>query len=223
MTGPSRRCYNAGVTLSVELNGLAKSFNKRPVFDNVTTHVEDGHALAISGPNGSGKSTLLRVLCGLLRPSRGSVTLHVDGQPLAPAQAHHLMGLVAPDVALYGELTGLENMAFFARVRGRPADPQGFAELLARVGLPGRGDDEVRTYSSGMRQRLKYACALLHHPPLLILDEPTANLDEVGIGMVKAVMAEQRRGGVLIFATNDPQELSLGDDVLRLGTAGGGR
>ncbi len=211
------RCYNAAAMITVELNNLAKSFNKRPIFDTVNAVVEGGHALAVAGANGAGKSTLLRLICGLLRPSRGEVAITCDGLKSQPAEARRLFGLVAPDVALYGELTALENLAFFARVRGLPVQTDAHDALLARLGLDGRGDDEVRTYSSGMRHRLKYACALLHQPQILLLDEPSANLDEDGIAIAHGVMAEQKQRGILIFASNDPAEVALGDQVLRLG------
>jgi heme exporter protein A len=203
--------------ISLELRDVAKSFNRRPIFKGVNARVETGHALAITGRNGSGKSTLLRVACGLLRASHGSVIITADGRELTPSEARNQIGLVAPDVALYGELTAIENMTFFARVRGLPADRPAFVQLLKRLGLGGRGDDEVRTYSSGMRHRLKYCCALLHQPAILMLDEPSTNLDEDGIAIMRDVIAEQKERGLLIFATNDPLEVALGDQMLRLG------
>ena len=172
--------------------------------------------MCVTGANGSGKSTLLRLICGLLRPSRGAVTITIDGKAQQPAEVRNAFGLVAPDVALYGELTAVENMVFFARVRGLAVAGQDVDDLLAKMGLAGRGDDDVHTYSSGMRHRLKYACALLHKPPILLLDEPSTNLDEDGIAVVRQVMAEQKQRGLLIFATNDAQEVALGDQVLRL-------
>ena len=209
--------------ISVELQGLAKTFNRRPIFSDVSATVESGRALAIAGANGSGKSTLLRLVCGLLRPSSGQVVITIDGQQVAPAAARNHLGLVAPDVSLYGELTALENMTFFARVRGLTVDRAAFIALLDRLGLGGRGDDEARTYSSGMRHRLKYACALLHRPDILLLDEPSTNLDEDGIAVVRQIMAEQKQRGILIIASNDPDEVALGDDILRLGQAGRAR
>jgi heme exporter protein A len=211
--------YNRTTMISVELEGLAKAFNRRPVFTDVSVTVESGHALAVAGPNGSGKSTLLRLVCGLLRPSSGHVVITIDGQQVTPQAARNHLGLVAPDVALYGELTALENMAFFARVRGLAVDRAGFTALLERLGLAGRGNDEARTYSSGMRHRLKYACALLHRPDILLLDEPTNNLDEDGTAVVRQLMAEQKRRGILIIASNDPDEVAVGDQVVRLGQA----
>lgn len=201
--------------VSVELRNLAKVYNRRPIFRDVSAVVQSGSMLAVTGVNGSGKSTLLRLICGLSRPTRGEVVITVGGA-LAPGQTRRCLGLVAPDVALYGELTAMENMLFFARVRGLPADRASAERLLERMGLHGRADDEVRTFSSGMRHRLKYACALHHQPEILILDEPGTNLDEDGIAIVRQVMAEQKQRGLVIFATNDPQEVPLADHVLRL-------
>ncbi len=204
-------------SVSIEFHDLAKRYNRRQVFSGLNGVVSEGRSLVITGANGSGKSTLVRVLCGLVRPSRGEVAVHLDGAALAPVDCRREIGLVAPDLALYGELTAEENLAFFARVRGLELTKQDFAAMLERVGLGGRGGDPVGEYSSGMRQRLKYAQALLHRPRLLFLDEPTANLDEAGSAIVADIIAEQKTLGILVLATNEPEEVAFGDEVLRLG------
>ena len=196
---------------------LAKRYNRRQVFSGLNGLLREGQSLVITGANGSGKSTLVRVLFGLARPSRGQVAVHLDGVALEPADCRREIGLVAPDLSLYGELTAEENLAFFARVRGLELAKQDFARMLERVGLAGRGGDPVSEYSSGMRQRLKYAQALLHRPRLLFLDEPTANLDEAGSAIVADIIAEQKKRGILVLATNEPEEVAFGDEVLRLG------
>lgn len=201
----------------LEAHDLTKQYNSRLVFAGLNLSVSQGTCLVIAGPNGSGKSTLIRLLCGLARPTAGKVTVTIDGIPHSPEECRPLIGLVAPDVALYNELTALENLAFFARVRGLRLDRLALEGLLAGVGLAGRGDDLVGAYSSGMRQRLKYAQALLHSPYLLFLDEPTTNLDEAGVQMVAEIIAEQKKRGLLVLATNDPAEVLYGDQVLRLG------
>lgn len=201
----------------LEAHGLAKQYNGRLVFAGLNLSVGQGACLVVAGPNGSGKSTLIRLLCGLAWPTAGKVTVTINGSPHSPRECRSLIGLVAPDVALYNELTALENLAFFARVRGLRLDRSALEGLLARVGLAGRGDDLVGAYSSGMRQRLKYAQALLHNPYLLFLDEPTTNLDEAGAQMVAEIVAEQKKRGLLVLATNDPAEVLYGDQVLRLG------
>lgn len=202
--------------LRLEFHNLAKRYNRRQVFSGLDGAVEDGRCLVVTGPNGSGKSTLVRVLCGLARPSAGEVWVGTDGARMAPADCRADIGVVAPDLAMYHELTALENLAFFASVRGLSPAAGALERLLDKVGLDGRGADLVGSYSSGMRQRLKYAQALIHQPRLLFLDEPTANLDERGRALVAAIVADQKQRGLLVIATNEPQEVGFGDEVLSL-------
>ena len=199
------------------LVGLGKRFGRRRVFENLDVEVGHGEALVVTGPNGSGKSTLLLVIAGLLRPTRGRVVASLDGMPLAFEDRREWLGMVAPDLTLYAELTALENLHFFETIRGRRPEETSLLALLDRVGLKGRGRDRVGTFSSGMRQRLKYAFALAHAPMILLLDEPTANLDISGVSMVEEVIAEQRQRGVLVLATNEPEEVRHGNKRLALG------
>jgi heme exporter protein A len=203
--------------LVLELIDLAADYGARRVFAGVGLELRAGETLVVAGHNGSGKSTLLRLLCGLQRPTAGRIVLHVGGVRYRPDQARALVGWVAPDLQLYRELTALENLAFFARVRGLRRTPAELEALLERVGLAGRGGDLLAAYSSGMAQRLRYAYALLHDPPILLLDEPTATLDERGAAVFEQVVARQRERGITVIATNDPRELRFGDYVLRLG------
>jgi heme exporter protein A len=204
-------------SVHLALEGVAKRFGRRRVFEGITAAVRHGEVLIVTGANGSGKSTLLLVIAGLLRPTRGRVVATLDGKQLATDNRREWLGMVAPDLTLYPELTALENLRFFERVRGRVPRDGDLYELLERVGLTGRGRDAVGTYSSGMRQRLKYAFALAHAPKVLLLDEPTANLDVSGVSMVESIIAEQRRRGVLVLATNEPEEVRHGDQCVALG------
>jgi len=203
--------------LRLEMTDLAADYGARRVFDGVSLALRGGETLVVAGHNGSGKSTLLRLLCGLQRPTAGRVVLHAGGARYTPAAARDLIGWVAPDLQLYRELTALENLQFFARVRGLRLARAQLDALLAEVELGGRGDDLLAAYSSGMAQRLRYAFALLHAPPLLLLDEPTVTLDERGAALFERVVARQRTRGITVIATNDPRELRFGDYVLRLG------
>jgi heme exporter protein A len=189
------------------------------VFAAIEAEVFSGQVLAITGPNGAGKSTLLRIIAGLLPPAQGAVEVTVDGMPRDAQARRRFIGYVAPDLTLYRELSGAENLEFFAQLRGISLTREDMIALLTEVGLRGRGRDLVRTYSSGMRQRLKYAFALLDHPRILLLDEPTANLDTDGCAMVERVIAAQRTrpgGGLTILATNEPEETTWGDRLVRL-------
>lgn len=203
--------------MQLELEHVTIDYGARRVMEHISLILRQGEVLVVAGANGSGKSSLLRVLCGLQRPSNGSVAYIVDGVRYRPEAASGLVGWVAPDLQLYRELTALENLAFFASVRGLRRGRAELERLLDEVGLGGRGDDLLATFSSGMAYRLKYAYALLHEPPVLLLDEPTVMLDERGTALVESVIQRQRQRGVAVIATNDQRELRHGDYVLRLG------
>ena len=203
--------------MQLDLENIAIDYAARRVVSGVSLTLRAGETLVVAGANGSGKSSLLRVLCGLQRPSRGVAFYTVAGTRYRPEDAAWLVGWVAPDLQLYRELSALENLAFFAEVRGLRQTPSDHLRLLDAVGLRGRGDDLLATFSSGMTYRLNYAFALLHNPPVLLLDEPTVTLDEHGAALVQRVIERQRSHGITVIATNDPRELRYGDYLLRLG------
>jgi heme exporter protein A len=205
------------LAFNLSLERVGKRFGPRVVFSDVSSSVTSGQILTITGPNGSGKSTLLRIAAGLMAPSAGKVAISSSGQNLEPFERQSNIGYVAPDLILYRELTGVENLRFFARLRGIDLPRADLGALLEKVGLKGRGKDLVGAYSSGMRQRLKYAFALMHAPPILMLDEPTANLDEFGAAIVRQIVDEQRQLGLVVIATNEASEAAWGDTVVQLG------
>jgi len=204
----------------IELQKVTKRYGRLRVFRDIVAEVCSGQVLVLAGRNGSGKSTLLRIVAGLTRPTKGQVVFYQDDRALEADERRRLTGLVAVDVAMYGELTAWENLAFFAQVRGLRLVPEEGVRMLSAVGLAGREEDLVETYSSGMRQRLKYACGLLHNPPFLLLDEPGSNLDEAGRAIVEDLITRQRERGLVVLATNEPREVAYGDIVLRLGEGG---
>ncbi len=196
---------------------LAASYGARTVFSGVSLEICHGEVLVVSGANGSGKSTFLRLLAGLQQATAGSVVYHYADRDWLPRDACPLIGWVAPDLALYRELTARENLRFFAEVRRLHLSDADINDLLEQLGLGGRGDDRLSAYSSGMAQRLRYAYALIHRPPVLLLDEPTVTLDVRGAEVVDQVIARQRRDGIVVVATNDPRELRYADLLLELG------
>ncbi len=202
--------------LTVE--SLTHSFAERPVFAPVSFQVEAGGAGVVTGANGAGKSTLLKIVAGLLTPQGGTAHLRLNGAALNALERREKIGYAAPDLNFYRELTAAENLQFFARIRGRTLTKDEMIAVLTRVGLRGRGRDLVRTYSSGMRQRLKYAWVLLQNAPVLLLDEPTANLDAEGAEMVESLLSEHRArpGSLTLIATNETDEQKWGDFVVAL-------
>ncbi len=203
--------------ISLEVRNLGKWFGKRKVFDKINFSLEQKSSLVVAGKNGSGKTTLLKILCGLIQPTKGEVKISFDGKNLTREESKNLLGLVMPDLELYGELTALENLMFLSRIRGFDPDKDELKEKIGRVGLGRREDDLVFSFSSGMKQRLKYAFASLHNPEILILDEPTANLDQEGISLVDQTISLQKERGIVILATNEKVDLKYGDQTIQLG------
>jgi len=196
----------------VVFEGLGKRYDQRVVFRGVAGEAVPGEVLVLTGPNGSGKSTLVQILTGLLRPTRGEVRyLGGEGGEVPRGQWRALIGVVAPAMALYEELTAAENLRFFARVRGMGKASARCRECLELVGLDPERTTPVRGFSTGMQQRLKIAQALLHRPAVLFLDEPGSNLDPAGQDWLEGLVREQAAAGTtVILATNDRQEMSWG-------------
>ncbi|MFA6541137.1 MAG: ABC transporter ATP-binding protein [Bacteroidota bacterium] len=203
--------------ITVEAKTVAKIYNRKAIFQNVSFRIEEGTALAITGKNGSGKSTLIKIVCGVLSSTKGSVHLSIDGNEILDREFYPHIGLVSPYLNMYEEFSAEENLSFIKKIRGLGswAEEKG-KSLLDQFGIYEHRKKEVRNYSSGMKQRLKYCAALLHEPPLLILDEPTSNLDEFGVESVRTIMKEQKTKGILLFGTNEKEDLSFADSIFNL-------
>jgi ABC-2 type transport system ATP-binding protein len=158
---------------AIEATGIAKRFGRIQALRNVDLRVPAGQTFGLLGPNASGKTTLIRLIAGLLRPSAGSLTVLHEAMP--SRRILHDIGYMPQTPALYQEITVRENVTFFARLYG--AATARVDEVLELVGLRQRADSPVHTLSGGMRQRTSLACALVHGPRLLLLDEPTVGVD----------------------------------------------
>ncbi len=213
---PSRPPTAPALTPRLATDGLAMRFGRRRLFEGLTVAVEAGAPLAVVGANGSGKSTLLLVLAGVLSPTAGTVRLTVGGRDVPTDERPLRVGLVAPALQLYEPLTARENLAFLAKARGLSGSGTTVDATLDRVGLLERADEPLGTFSTGMRQRMRLAAAVLHRPAVLLLDEPGATLDAAGRALVADLVAEP--GAVVVVATNDPDEAALCPRRLTLGT-----
>ena len=182
-----------------------KRYESRLVLRDLSFEIAPGSCVAVLGPNGAGKSTLLRVVAGLIAPSRGEITWN-------DAATRGQCALAAPDAPVYRELTCLENLKFFSG----GADNEALKSHLANWNLGQRADDLAGELSSGLRARLGLAVASWFEHPILLLDEPSANLDEGGRELVANLIAAQRARGVTLLATNDARDLSWCDGEVRV-------
>lgn len=201
----------------IKATDLSKKFNERTIFENIRFEIASGESLAITGHNGSGKTTLVRIISGLLSPTAGKIEFSNGGEEVEVEQIYAHVGLVGPYLQLYHNLTALENLIFFSKIRGLGANKPRIFELTKLLGLKGRELDYVKNYSSGMLQRLKYVAALLHEPEILLVDEPTSNLDEAGAAIVYDILKKQTENKILIVATNNPEESRFGKKEIRVG------
>jgi heme exporter protein A len=192
------------VELSVE--NLVKRFGLRTIFARISFQLSSGDVLAITGRNGSGKSTLLKILANVTERTDGKVLHQLHGQSLTEERLPRHLGFVAPYLQLYTEFTAWEQLALVQDMRGLELDEGYGMELFERFNIAERRNDVLRTFSSGMLQRVKYICALIHRPAFLLLDEPRTNLDRSGIDTVYQLLDEGAARCVTVIATNDPED-----------------
>ncbi|TMK41147.1 MAG: ABC transporter ATP-binding protein [Actinobacteria bacterium] len=199
---------------AIEIAGLARHYGERAALDGVSLDLDAGQTLAVLGPNGAGKSTLLRVLGTLLRPHRGTVRVLGRSLPEHAYAVRGRIGFVGHDALLYRELSGQENLLFYARLYG--VGPERVRELIETVGLGPRAGDPVRTLSRGVVQRLAVCRAVLHRPELLLLDEPLAHLDPAALELVAPLIGPPT-GCTRVLTSHDPaRALEEADLVLAL-------
>lgn len=202
--------------IKLTVKNLRKVFNRRLVFNNLNFELNSGQSLIITGKNGSGKSTLIKILSGYLTESSGKIEYRLEGKMIDRENFYRIVGLVSPYLVLYEEFSAFENLQLISKIRGLKISEEKINDVLKFVGLFDRRNDFVRTYSSGMKQRIKYASAILHSPSVLLLDEPTSNLDLDGKEIVEKIVFEYRKDKILIVATNESQDFKFGDQIINL-------
>lgn len=193
----------------IEIQGLVKSFGHTYALQGLDLQVGEGEFLTVVGPNGAGKTTLLRILATLLKPTHGLV--RIDGLDLASrsAEIRRRIGFVSHQSLVYASLTVEENLRFYGRIYDVPAVEKRVEMLLNLVGLEVRRRDAARTLSRGMQQRLSIARALMHQPPVMLLDEPYTGLDQEATEMLrellKTIVTESR---TVIMTTHNLERAS---------------
>lgn len=198
----------SGDAPAIELRRLSKQFGSLRAVDDISLRVEKGTVFGYLGPNGSGKTTTIRLMLALLRPTAGDVRLL--GEAVKPgASVLSRVGSLVERPGFYPYLSALENLRLFAAARGMSARAARSAcdDALARLGLSEAGDRRVGTFSTGMRQRLGLALALLDRPPVIVLDEPTAGMDPEWVVEVRELIRALAAEGATVFvSTHDLHE-----------------
>jgi ABC-type multidrug transport system ATPase subunit len=177
----------------IQVSGLSKHYGGFKAVDDLSFSVYKGDVFGFLGQNGAGKSTTIRMLLTLVRPTSGEI--RIFGSDLIGHRTRILsrVGAVIEKPDLYGYLSGYENLSIFARLSGRACSKADLEGTLEKVGLASRAKSKVRTYSQGMKQRLGIACALVHDPELVVLDEPTNGLDPQGISDIRHLILSLSR------------------------------
>jgi len=206
----------SGETYAVETRELTRRFGKRVAVDHLDLHVRVGELYGFLGPNGAGKSTTLRMLCGILEPSEGGGSVLGIDLVREPERIKSVIGYMSQKFSLYDELTVDENLTFYARVYEVPRVERAarLRQMVQLADLSGRETQVAGTLSGGYRQRLALACALVHSPRLIFLDEPTAGVDPVSRrnfwGLIRRLADH---GTTIIVTTHYMDEAELCDSL----------
>ena len=203
--------------LPIGLRGhnLKKVFNRRIIFEDVSFSLRSQQTLLISGPNGSGKSTLVKMIGGVLTPTGGDIEIDVGGNR-TDHMMHSVVGFVSPYLQMYEEFSAYENLYYALGIRGLPSLRPGIRPLLESLQLQGRLDDPVRTFSSGMKQRLKLGLAFYTESRVIFLDEPGSNLDDQAFAWYLENLKQLSPDQLIFIASNQRNEYPENAEVLDL-------
>ena len=192
----------------ITFDDVSLSFGRRELFKNISLNLRGGRVIGITGANGAGKSTFLKLAGKIIRPDSGEVKLPAEKKIAA----------VAPEMKIYDSLTAEENLFFFAKLRGKTLTEEKFLTLGERVGLDLKtfGNVRAENFSTGMRQRLKFAILLSVDADIWLLDEPTANLDDAGRKSFFNEILSAKPDKIILLATNDKLEENICDEIIRL-------
>jgi ABC-2 type transport system ATP-binding protein len=214
--------YESADVPAVDVAGVTCTFGRVRALDNLSLRVRQGTVVGLVGPNGAGKTTFIDVICGLVRPDRGTARVLGEDVTTRAAAIRSRIGVLPQETALYDEVTAQQNLRFAAALYDVPNAEARIAEVLSLIGLSARARDVVRGFSGGMQRRLAIARALLHDPPLLILDEPTVGVDVEARHQIWAHIRSLRAGGrTVVLTTNYLDEAEALCDrvaILRAGT-----
>ena len=200
--------------MQIKLTNTGKRFNREWIFRHFDHEFLSGKRYAITGSNGSGKSTLLQVISGSISHNEGKIEMILKGSPLLEENCFQYLSIAAPYLELIEEMTATEFLHFHSSFKPLT---HSLESILAVINLENAAQKQIRYFSSGMKQRLKLAQAFFCSAPILLLDEPTTNLDAEGIALYQQLITEHTDQKLVIISSNDPQEYSFCDEVISIG------
>ncbi|MSR90530.1 ABC transporter ATP-binding protein [Inconstantimicrobium porci] len=194
---------------AISLKNITKKFDGNIVVDNINLNIEQGEIYGFLGPNGAGKSTTISMICSLIHPTDGDIEIMGTNIKKDSREIKKKIGLVPQNIALYKDFTAYENIKFFAELYGLKGDmlKRRINEALEFTGLMDVKDKKAKTYSGGMQRRLNIACALVHKPQIIIMDEPTVGIDPQSRNhIMNAVKKLNEEGTTIIYTTHYMEE-----------------
>lgn len=202
--------------MSIDVKNISKIIKKNEVLTDINMRLESGKVYGFQGRNGSGKTMLMRIICGLIRPTAGQVTINgkILGQDMSFPES---VGVLIESPSFIGNCTGRKNLEFLAEIQQKIGVPE-INEAIQKVGLDPDDKKKYRKYSLGMKQRLGIAAAIMEKPDILILDEPTNALDEKGVELVRILLNEAKENNqIIILSCHDKDELEyLSDEIYKI-------
>lgn len=196
------------MSLKIELTEVSKRFKREWILRNLSSTLEEGQSYAVCGPNGSGKSTLLRILAGYLTPSKGHIRFSYNGQKTDLTEFYQHLSYAAPYIDLIGEFTLFEMIRFHQQFKSfqEELSPK---DVIALLDMKKSRNKPVKNFSSGMKQRLKLALNICTDSPILLLDEPTSNLDQQGMDWYLSLIERFRQDRLVVVASNVPTDFQF--------------
>ncbi|QJD83530.1 ABC transporter ATP-binding protein [Cohnella herbarum] len=194
----------------VQFNGVVKKYDTKLSVNHLNLDIAQGEIFGLLGPNGAGKSTTIHLLAGLLSMDSGEITLDGYSTAIDPLEVKRRIGLVPQELAIYGMLTARENVTFFGKLFGLKGSllKERVEEALAFTGLLNYAKDKPDTFSGGMKRRLNIACAIMHRPKLIIMDEPTVGIDPQSRNhILESVKKLNAMGSTIIYTSHYMEEV----------------
>lgn len=196
----------------VTINNVVKRYNIKPVVDNISLEIREGEIFGLLGPNGAGKTTTIKMLTGLLNSDNGEIKINSKRVTMNSLEVKREIGFVPQDIAIYNDISALENVEFFGKLYGIKGKElkSSVNSALEFVGLSSHRKELPKTFSGGMKRRLNIACALVHNPKLIVMDEPTVGIDPQSRNhILESVRALNKMGATIIYTSHYMEEVEV--------------